>query len=198
FRQVKWGTVWNVLEKTALAWIVIAMLFNLSDLPLRAWQWRVFLPRDKTVTYGFMLEISALMTMTMNTVPFMAGHALGTVLLGRRTTQAASFSVLALDQLAEGFCKLSLVALTACLAPLPVWLSSGVPFLVGGVVILFIVLSVAAFHGERMGGSPIDRVPAERTHRWIGPAIRFFRQWSASLEALRNPWQFIQGLVLRL
>lgn len=80
------------------------------------------------MSFRRMFEIASTSSALMNTVPFGGGHASSIVLLMRRgnTTQRGALSIMALDQLGEGFAKVTVFLLVGLLVPLPAWMRAGI------------------------------------------------------------------------
>lgn len=196
-REVEWGLLVRRLGEVDLAWVVLAVLSNLAILPLWASQWRGFLPRGSPVSFGRMLEINALTSAALNTVPFVAGQASGVLLVARRARAGmpAALSVLALDQAAEGLAKVTVVGLAALTLPLPPWLTAAARALLGAVLLLLVLLLVAALLLGRGGMAVAEpgRVPGAEAGDGPSPPgaargwIRHLRRWAGSLEPLRSP-----------
>ncbi|MFQ5449955.1 MAG: lysylphosphatidylglycerol synthase transmembrane domain-containing protein [Nitrospinaceae bacterium] len=175
--------------------LVLAVLFNLSILAFWAAQWKVFLPKRFHVSFGRMIEINALMAMTLNTVPFLMGQVLGVVLLAKREKvgHAAALSALALDQLAEGFSKISLFLLVATLTPLPAWMKRGILLAVLAILFLVIALFFFAHRFPGLQGSWKDP-----SHPRLKKVIHSITRWAHYLEALRDFRILFFGLAMAL
>jgi len=201
------------LRRTNPLWLIPALLLNLSTIGLWAALWRLLLPRALRIPWRQMVGVSAVMAMMANTVPLMAGHATGTLLLARRegVGEGAAVSVLAQDQLLEGIAKLLLLAAIAAVAPLPSFLRRGGLGLAAGVLILLLVLLVlsawARRHPEMVSVPPgnSSRAVPDGTLRhfpgspggWRG-FLLFLRRASTNLVVLRQPGLFAGGLALAL
>ena len=99
-RELQWNSVLIEFNNVSLFWLVAAGVSNLFIMVLGTTQWINFLPRGYHVRFKNMLEVNALMTMTSNTIPFLAGQALAVLLLAKREKvgHAVALSVMALDQ----------------------------------------------------------------------------------------------------
>ena len=194
-RQMDWSHVGQELHNLRPGWLVIAVGFNLAIIAIWAIQWSVFLPRAKRVAYRRVFEIVALTTMVLNTVPYMVGHASGVLLLARRgkVGHTAALSVLALDQLAEGLAKLSILVLVAVFIPIPPWLQQGIIGLVTGVALLLVILSWFA-HRHRELRPPKGSDKSSR----LSVVAQLISKWAHQLEALRSAKVFGTGLLLAL
>ena len=147
--------------------------------------WRVLLPRGEQVSYARMFAIAAVSSAIMNTVPFLAGHASSVVLLVRRggTTRLGALSVLALDQLGEGFAKISIFLLVGLLTPLPLWMQGGVVTVSIAVATLLVALLVLA-HRHPVPAGPAR---AESPRETVVARLRMFAaRASRALDALRS------------
>ena len=194
-KDMDWNRVGQELRNTSFGWVALAVLFNFAILALWSVQWSVFLPRKAKVPYSNLFQVIALMAMVLNTVPYLAGHASGVLLLARRgkVGHTVALSVLALDQLAEGLAKLSVLLLVAVLIPLPDRLRQGIIGLVGSVGLLLIVLLWFSHHHREFDAS------VEHKRSWRMETIRYYvAKWAHHLEALRSPKVLSTALLLAL
>lgn len=194
-KDMDWNLVGQELRNISFGWIALAVLFNFTILALWSVQWSVFLPRQTQVPYSNLFEVIALMAMVLNTVPYMAGHASGVLLLARRgkVGHTVALSVLALDQLAEGFAKLSILLLVTVFIPLPDWLRQGIIGLVAGVGVLSIVLFWFSHRHREF------EARAEHKRSWRFDTLRHYvAKWAHHLEALRSPKVLSTALLLAL
>jgi uncharacterized membrane protein YbhN (UPF0104 family) len=173
------------LRHLRAAWLGVAILANLSILPLWAIEWRLLVPSTVRVSFARMFEIVATTAAVLNSVPFLAGEASGVLLLiGRASlSRGAAFSVLAMDQLLVGFAKLTVVVFAALYAPMPAWLRVGVLGLVVGVAAMLVVLFPLANHWRRMREGLLARARGS-------PVVRFLANllsWGEHFAALRTP-----------
>ena len=124
-RHVDWPRTAAALREGRPAWLLAAIVANSLILACWAAYWRAIRPRDESsVSYARMLEISAVSSSLMNTLPFGGGHASSVLLLIRRaaTTQRGALSTLALDQLGEGITKVGVLLAAGLTVPLPTWM----------------------------------------------------------------------------
>ena len=138
-----------------------------------------------------MIEINALVAMTSNTVPFLAGHALAVVLLAKREKvgHAVALSVIALDQFAEGFAKLSLFLLVVILTPIPDWMRQGSLLALSAILFFFGALFFLAFRHRYF-----KIFMSRQSHpRWY-KVWRFISRCAHHLEALRSVRLFAVGM----
>ncbi len=195
FNRVDWPRAWQEVRHVHLRWLALAVAFNLSIIAFWAKQWSVFLPRKQKVGYGRMFETVALMAMISNALPYMIGQASGVLLLARRCRvgHAVGLSVLALDQLAEGLAKLSVLLVVALLIPLPPWLRQAI-FLLVSVTLTLLVALLWFAHRHREPVKPLDHAEASLSRRML----HFGSRWAHHLEALRSVKVFGAGLGLAL
>jgi len=195
FNRVDWARAWQEVRRVHFRWLALAVAFNLSIIALWAKQWSVFLPHNQKVGYGRMFETVALMAMVSNAVPYLIGQASGVLLLARRgkVGHAVALSVLALDQLAEGLAKLSVLLVVALLIPIPPWLRQAIVVLVSVVLTLLVALLWFA-HRHREPVKPLDTAKVSFRRRML----HFGSRWAHHLEALRSVKVFGAGLGLAL
>jgi len=195
FNRVDWARAWQEVRRVHFRWLALAVAFNLSIIALWAKQWSVFLPHNQKVGYGRMFETVALMAMVSNAVPYLIGQASGVLLLARRgkVGHAVALSVLALDQLAEGLAKLSVLLVVALLIPIPPWLRQAIVVLVSVVLTLLVALLWFA-HRHREPIQPLDHTKVSLRRRML----HFGSRWAHHLEALRSVKVFGAGLGLAL
>jgi len=190
-RKLHWDSVWEELKIASGFWLSLVVASNFCILIFGTLQWLNFLPRNYHVGFFRMIEINALVAMTSNTVPFLAGHALAIVLLAKREKvgHAVALSVIALDQFAEGFAKLSLFLLVAVLTPIPDWMRQGILLAFSAILLLFGVLLFFAFRHRHF-----KIFMSRQTHpRWY-KVWHFISRWAQHLEALRSVRIFAVGM----
>lgn len=193
--RVDWGRAWHELGRVQPLWLVAAVGGNFAILLLWSFQWSVFLPGGRRVAYRRMFETIALMAMVMNSVPYMMGQASGVLLLARRgrVGHTVALSVMALDQLAEGLGKISVLLIVALFIPVPPWLRHGILVLVTA-VLSFLVLLLWFAHRHREPAEP----PAHGSSSLARSVTHFISRWAHHLEALRSARVFGVGLLLAL
>lgn len=145
-RGLPLGSVARELSTVRPGWIAVAVLCGLIVLPLWTAEWVRLAPGRERPRFGTTLEVVALTSTTLNTVPFFAGEAAGVVLLVGRAglSRGAALGVLALDQLLVGVAKLVAIAAAAAFAPVPAWVRAGVTALAVGVGVALVVLAAVA------------------------------------------------------
>ena len=193
FREIELEQAWSIIKQAHPLWLLLGVLGHFLIFVFWAKQWIIFLPGTLTVSFKEMFEINALMSTTMNTLPFPGGHAFGIFLLAKKegVGHSAALSVMSLDQLTEGIAKLTVLAIVGWLIPLPPLMKKGI---VGLVVIIFLFLSVLLyfayrFHDYKISDFRYHKTPKEKI-------IDFISRWGHQLEGLRNFKTFFYGLIL--
>jgi uncharacterized membrane protein YbhN (UPF0104 family) len=128
-RGVDWAKTGDALRHGRLVWLAAAVAANGAILVCWAAFWRALRPpREPVVAYGRMFEIAATSSALMNTVPFGGGHASSIVLLIKRAgmSKRGALSLFALDQLGEGFAKVTIFVLVGLLVPAPAWMRAAI------------------------------------------------------------------------
>lgn len=194
FRDLAWGRAAAALGGADLRWFALAVVANAAILLVVSWQWIWFLPRKSTVGFKRMFWITAVTSTVSNGGPFLAGHAAGIHLLATRgaTGHATAISVKALDQLAEGLAKLTLVGTAVLVAPLPPSLRATAFTLGVGVPLLGLLLLVAAHRAH-----VLDRWSGTGP-RWRRAGVAFLAEVALQLETMRRPLAFAVGVLLAL
>ena len=133
------------------------------------------------------------MSTSCNTIPFPGGHAVGVMALARRAKvgHTVALSVLALDQLMEGFAKIFVLTLVAIFVPLPERMGQAI--LVFIAVIGFFASIMFYFAHKKPGAHE-----GQETVSFADKARAFVSRWSAHLEVLRDIRIFSLGLLLAL
>lgn len=172
-----------LVGRAKTGWLAAALLANFAVLPLLTEQWSRLLPARRTMRWSAMWECVVLAVAGMNTMPFGGGHALGVGLLATRGGLGldGALSLLALEQLAEGFAKLAVLLLALAAAPLPGSLRQAAWIL--GVVLL-------AGSGAAIW---LARRPATGA-----PAGGWRSRWAQHLEALGSARVLVGALALGL
>jgi glycosyltransferase 2 family protein len=175
-REMPWRRTMATLATQKPWWAAIAVLANLAILPLWAAEWVRLAPARERPGFRTTFGIVALVSSTLNTIPFFVGEASAVVLLVARAglSRAGALSVLALDQLLVGVAKLVVVATAALVSPLPLWLRGGVAGLAFTVILVGATLVVLA----RIGSDRLRTAPS--------PVRRRVAAWSSHLEVLRD------------
>lgn len=185
-RKFDWAKLATVIVGVKVHCLVLGVLANAGIIVFWGFYWRALLPKRESVSYRDMLEIGAIASSVMNSVPFGAGHATGFGLLVKRggISSEAAAAVMALDQLGEGVIKVVIFLLAATFAPLPPWMRRGVLGASAGVGVMILVLFTAAHRAPHPESSHAQK-HAERTH-WWSRVWTFLIKLSHSLDALRD------------
>lgn len=193
FRDIKWLTAWHEIQNSLAGWLLIACLFNGFVMVFWVKQWRAFLPEKHDVPFWRMFELTALMSLAMNTIPFGGGHALGVVMLAKREKvgHAISLSIMALDQAAEAVAKLTLFAMVAMFTPIPDVMKKGISGVLLVIAIFFAILMFFA-HRHRDHKEPVK----DDSLSLSGKVRRFVSKWAHHLEPIRNAKTFSSGVVM--
>jgi uncharacterized membrane protein YbhN (UPF0104 family) len=159
-RAVEWRLVAATWSRTSVWWLGASIAANALVVAASAVEWRLLLPRGTDVPFARMWRVNALTALAVTTTPFLAGHGAGAVILAREpgVGYTAAVSVLALDQLAEGLAKLTLLALAVMVAPGTGWIHDGaraVAIAVGALLLALVVLGPRFLRIRRsvVGGS---------------------------------------------
>jgi|SRR5579862_9366699 len=185
-RRFNWAKLLSVIAGVRWPWLALGLLANTSIIVFWGFYWRTLLPKRERVSYRNMLQIGAIASSVMNSVPFGAGHATGFALLMSRggVSSEAAAAVMTLDQLGEGVIKVLIFLLAASFAPLPDWMRKGVLGVSAGVGLLLVALVIAAY-GAPHPGSTHAQKHAEREN-WWSKAWTFVIKISHSLDVLRD------------
>ena len=162
-------------------WVLCALFANFLILPLLTEQWSRLLPKSAPMRWKVLWECVTLGIAAMNTLPFGSGHAVALGFLSRRSPKGlpGAVSLLALEQLCEGFAKLALLFAALAVAPLPdplprIGWTIGAALAVGTGVLVWVV-----------------------NHPRQGEGSRGWRaKWSTHLEVIRKPQLFVTAVGL--
>jgi uncharacterized protein (TIRG00374 family) len=197
FRTIAWGQVIEVLEGASPLWIGVAVLSNAAILVLWAIQWKGFLAAsNRDVPFPTVFRTIAVTSTVANGGIPLSGPATGAHLLATRggVGHAAGFSVVALDQLAEGTAKVVLLLLVAAAAPLPDWMRAAIGGVTLAVALLATALIVAAHRIPEPGADARPPPGAPLRER----AVDFLVRFSHNLDTLRSVSGVARALVLSL
>jgi len=182
---------WIEFSRADPFWLFAAVFFNACILGVWSSLWYLLLPEKCSVPFFRIFQANSYMSTSCNTIPFPGGHAVGVVALARRAEvgHSVALSVLALDQLMEGFAKTFVLTLVVIFVPLPE------P--VGQAILIFVV--VIGFFASIMFylAHKQPRVK-EGTISFIDKIRKFVSRWSVHLEILRDVRIFSFGLLLAL
>ena len=182
---------WIEFSRANPFWLFAAVFFNACILGVWSSLWYLLLPEKCSVPFSRIFQANSYMSTSCNTIPFPGGHAVGVVALARRAEvgHSVALSVLALDQLMEGFAKTFVLTLVVIFVPLPE------P--VGQAILIFVVVigffaSIIFYLAHKQ-----PRVK-EGTISFIDKIRKFVSRWSVHLEILRDVRIFSFGLLLAL
>jgi uncharacterized protein (TIRG00374 family) len=192
-KSIDLDQAWNELSKAAPSWLLLAVFFNACILGVWASLWYLLLPKKLSVSFIRVFQANSFMSTSCNTIPFPGGHAVGVMALARRTKvgHTVALSVLALDQLMEGFAKIFVLTLVAIFVPLPERM---------GQAILAFIVAIGFFASIMfyLAHKKPDTREGEETLSFTGKIRAFVSRWSAHLEILRDMRIFSLGLLLAL
>ncbi|MBT3514882.1 MAG: flippase-like domain-containing protein [Nitrospina sp.] len=193
FREIELEQAWENVKQVEPIWLFIGFAGHFSIFIFWARQWIIFLPMKASVTFKEMFEINALMSTTMNILPFPGGHAFGVFLLAKKKDvgHAAALSVMSLDQLTEGIAKLTVLLIVSYLTPLPPLMKKGILILI---LVIFIFMTVLLYLSLRFQN--YKKNPITNNETFKEKVIDFVSRWGQHLEGLRNTQTFIYGVIL--
>jgi uncharacterized membrane protein YbhN (UPF0104 family) len=182
FRGVDLAQLGALLARADAVWLLAAVAVNAAIPVLWAAQWRLFLPARGALGFRAMFGITSVMAMVANSVPMLLGQVTGVHLLATRggIGHPTALSVIALDQLAEGLAKLTVLFALASFTPLPGALRGALWLLSAAVAVLLAIVAAAAWSYGRV------RLP------------RLIRDWAAGLRGVTRPGVVVGGLTLGL
>ena len=182
---------WSEFSRADPFWLLLAVFFNASILGVWAWLWYLLLPRKSSVSFARIFQANSFMSTSCNTIPFPGGHAVGVMALVRRAKvgHTVALSVLALDQLMEGFAKIFVLTLVAIFVPLPDRMGQGILVFV---VAICLFASIMFYFAHKKPGV------REENGSLTGKVKAFVSRWSAHMDVLRDIRTFSSGLSLAL
>ena len=182
---------WIEFSRADPFWLFLAVFFNACILGVWTSLWYLLLPGKFSVSFFRIFQANSFMSTSCNTIPFPGGHAAGVMALARRAKvgHSVALSVLALDQLMEGFAKIFVLTLVAIFVPLPEPMGQGI------LVFVFVIAFFASIMFYLAHKQP--RVK-EGTISFIDKIRKFVSRWSVHLEILRDVRIFSFGLLLAL
>jgi glycosyltransferase 2 family protein len=190
-RSIDLDRAWVEITRASPFWLFLAIIFNSCILLIWSSLWYLLLPKKISVPFFRVFQANSYMSTSCNTIPFPGGHAVGVVALARRTEvgHSVALSVLALDQLMEGFAKIFVLTLVAIFVPLPEPMRQGIMVFVA-VICLFASLMFYLAHKKSVENEE------QNTATFSGKVRKFLSRWSAHLEILRNARTFSFCLLL--
>jgi glycosyltransferase 2 family protein len=192
-QSIDFVQAWNELSKATPSWMFLGFFLNACILGFWSALWYLLLPKKLSIPFVRVFQANSFMSTSCNTIPFPGGHAIGVMALARSTKvgHTVALSVLALDQLMEGFAKIFVLTLVAIFVPLPE--------IMGQAILVFIVAigffaSIMFYFAHK---KPEAREGQEAVS-FTGKVRAFVSRWSAHLEILRDIRIFSLGLLLAL
>jgi glycosyltransferase 2 family protein len=184
---------WNELSKATASWLFLGVFSNVCILGFWAALWYLLLPKKLSIPFVRVFQANSFMSTSCNTIPFPGGHAVGVMALARRAKvrHSVALSVLALDQLMEGFAKIFVLTLVAIFVPLPELMGQAILVFIATVVFFASIMFYFAHQ------KPVSR-EAQEALSVIGKVRAFVSRWAAHLEVLRDIRIFSLGLLLAL
>ena len=184
---------WNEFSRANPLWLLLGVFFNACILAVWSSLWYLLIPEKISVPFIRIFQANTFMSTSCNTIPFPGGHAVGVMALARRAQvgHSLALSVLALDQLMEGFAKIFVLSLVAFFVPLPDKMEQAI--LVFIVLIAFFASIMFYFAHKK----PVVRMESGKKS-FTGKISAFVYRWSGHLEILRNLRIFSFGLLLAL
>ena len=184
---------WNEFSKADPVWLFSAIFFNACILGIWATLWRLLLPANIPISFLRIFQANSFMSTSCNTIPFPGGHAVGVIALARiaDVEHAVALSVLALDQLMEGFAKIIVLSLVIIFVPLPGRMGKAIVVF----IILIGLLALIMFYLAHKKPTVLEE---KKTLSFMAKLTVFVSRWSHHLEALRDFRVFSLGLLLAL
>ena len=182
---------WIEFSRADPFWLFAAVFFNACILGVWSSLWYLLLPEKCSVPFSRIFQANSYMSTSCNTIPFPGGHAVGVVALARRAEvgHSVALSVLALDQLMEGFAKTFVLTLVVIFVPLPEPVGQAILIFVVVIGFFASVMFYLAYKQPRV---------KEGTISFIDKIRKFVSRWSVHLEILRDVRIFSFGLLLAL
>ena len=190
-RSIDLNQALNAISGAEPFWLLLAVIFNSCILLVWSSLWYLLVPERKLVPFCRVFQANALMSTSCNIIPFPGGHAVGVLALARRfeVGNSVALSILALDQLMEGFAKIFVLTLIAILVPLPDQMVKGVLIFVAFVSLF---ASVMFYLAHKLPNN------TDEPENYFQQAKVFIACWAAHLHILRDFKTFALGLLLAL
>ncbi len=172
--------------------VLLALLLVTALLWLSACEWKLFLSAANRRPVIRLYRIVAVMSLLQNVVHHLAGHAyaLFQLVRGEGLSPAAAASIIALDQVAEGFAKFGLIAPLAFYVAIPGPLGLTAAGLAVGAVSLYALLLFAAAAARRRRSNAGENSDADP--RWL----RIFTAWGGQLADVMSPRRMLIATIL--
>jgi uncharacterized membrane protein YbhN (UPF0104 family) len=154
-RTVDTSLLAQAIARADARWLVLAIACFLCIQPLGAMQWRAMLPSNASIARGRMLSLFSMTSVANNTTPSLIGHATGVMLMAAEpgVGRSAALAVLALDQIAVGAVKITVLLAASSVAVLPAWMRDG---LTGLSAIIAAMLAAALVLSRRKFARTLD------------------------------------------
>jgi uncharacterized membrane protein YbhN (UPF0104 family) len=180
-RGLPWAQTWQALVTARPGWAIAALAINCAMFPLWASQWRLLAPRTNRPSWGRMLEIVSLISLSQNVLPLIGSAAacIGMLIFRGGMSRGAAVSLLAIDQMLTGLAKVAALGAAALLVRMPGWIREGGMALVAVMVVFVVALLMLAHGTERL-----DKL-AQRLGRGARVAASL-AAWTRHLEGLRR------------
>ena len=192
-QSIDLGRAWNEIIRADPSWLLLAIFFNACILGVWASLWYLLLPQKISVPFVRIFQANSFMSTSCNTIPFPGGHAVGVMALARRAEvgHTVALSVLALDQLMEGFAKIFVLTLVAIFVPLPERMGQAILIFV---IVIGLFASIMFYMAHK---KPRVR-EGQEIKSFTGKIRTLVSRWSVHLEVLRDVRTFSSGLLLAL
>jgi glycosyltransferase 2 family protein len=190
-QSIDLNRAWIELTRADPYWLLGAIFFNACILLVWTSLWYLLLPGKLSVPFSRIFQANSYMSTSCNTIPFPGGHAVGVLALARRAKvgHSVALSILALDQLMEGFAKIVVLTLVAIFVPLPELMGRGILVFV---IVIGLFATIMFYLAHKQPG--LNEEKDVTTIR--GKIRRFISHWSVHLEILRDVRTFSFCLLL--
>lgn len=192
-QSIDMDRAWIEITSADPFWLFGAIFFNACILLIWSSLWYLLLPEKFPVPFSRIFQANSYMSTSCNTIPFPGGHAVGVIALARRAEvgHSVALSVLALDQLMEGFAKIFVLTLVAVFVPLPEPMRQGI---LAFIVVIGFFASIMFYLAHKQPSLK----EGQGATTVAGKIRNYVSRWSAHLEILRNARTFSCGLFLAL
>ena len=174
------GAAWQKLSHAKPGWIVVAVLANFAALPLLTAQWSQLLPATRPISWKILWDCATVSVAAMTVLPFGGGHAVAVGMIAVRGSAGlpGALSLMALEQLSDGFVKLALLLTALAVAPLSAALQHASWIFAA---VMAIATAAALWIAQH------TRAPTK--HRWVA-------KWAHHLDVLKRPGSFVVAVGL--
>ncbi|MCP5468302.1 MAG: flippase-like domain-containing protein [Deltaproteobacteria bacterium] len=183
FSKFDWETFWNSFQGIKIEYFLLACAATVGIILVKAYQIRIYLPKDKKVSVKKLFEDVSMLLMSVNLIPLWGGHALFVYLLGshKKVGKTLAFSVITMDQVLDGFGKLAVFLAVSLMVPLPPMLKDGLFALILLVTIPYLIMLFVAYKYRNLKME--DLKPVSGFKQKVG---RAFTKWAFNLHAIRD------------